>query len=177
MSIFIDELSVEYVNSVLQYGALVDEMINKLEQKGRELADKLNTLENLEGASEIKGDLAILLKCPMVPVLNKIKEANEELVGEAVLPDFYPEIVAEYIKMHPDDAAILHPLCIAHQHIRKTFAQRHGLDIQQVACRSDSTGKVVYSKKGLKAAGMSEKQAFQEIGDKACIFLCKKRNL
>jgi len=175
MSKLVDELNPQYVNSVLQYGAKVEEMILKLEKKGEDLAKTLKDLEELEGASEIKGELHILLKCPMVPVLSSIKKANAEFTGEEALPDFYPQLLKEYIEKHPDDSAILHPLCIAHQHIRKSFGDKQGLNIQQVACRSGSTGKVVYSKKGLTAAGMSEEQAYKEIGENACLFICKKK--
>ncbi|MBU1999358.1 MAG: hypothetical protein ABIG46_00600 [Candidatus Omnitrophota bacterium] len=175
MSKLTEELAPQYVNSVLQYGADVVEMINKLQKKGEAFSETINSLDELEGAFEIKGTLRILLKCPMVVVLEAIKKANAELTGEEVLPDFYPKLVEEYIKKHPDEGAILHPLCIAHQQIRKAFGQKQGLEIQQIACRSGSTGKVVFSDKGLKEAGMTEEEARKAIGENACLYLCKRK--
>ena len=174
MSKLSEVLTREYVNSILQYGVTIGEMIEKLEQKGEELTKSIKSLEDLEGKSESKGDKNFLIACPMTKVLGEIKKANAELTGVEELPDFYPEIVKEYIKEHPDDAAILHPLCIVHQHIRNSFGKKQGLVLQQIACRSLATGKVVYSKKGIKEAATDEKQVDSEIANFACLYLCKK---
>jgi hypothetical protein len=174
MIYIIEALNPKYINSVLQYGAKIEDMIKQLEQKGNDLAETVKTLKELEGVSLIKGGLHILVKCPMVPVLESVKKANAEFTGEPSLPDFYPQLVEAYINKHPFDAGVLHPLCIAHQQIRKAFGAKHGLEIQQIACRSDS-GEVVYSQQGLKAAGLTEAQACKEIGENACLFICKNK--
>jgi hypothetical protein len=167
-------LSLDYVNSVLQYGVGIDKMITKLEEKGHQLAQTLKSLEELEGEAEVKDKLRILKKCPMVAVLDAVKKINATLIGEENLPDFYPLIVEQYSKKHSDDCAILHPLCIAHQHIRRAFGEKHQLKIQQIACRSDSTGRVVFSKKGLGEAGLTQGEANQIISQNACLYICEK---
>ncbi|MBU2222319.1 MAG: hypothetical protein KJ722_06835, partial [Candidatus Omnitrophica bacterium] len=165
-----DELNLEYVKGLLQYGVDINEMVVKLEEKGRQLAQNIESLEELEGEVEVEGELCVLKQCPMVSVLNAVKKANAELTGEENLPDFYPQIVKDYIENHPEEGAILHPLCIVHQRIRKAFGEKHGFEIQQIACRSGSTGKVVYSKKGLEKAKMNEEEVSKAIGQGACLY-------
>lgn len=175
MSRITEELTAEYVNSILQYGREISDMVKDVETKGRQIAETINTLEELEGRSDIEDRLYILKECPMVPVLDSVKKVNAQLIGEEILPDFYPKIVEEYIAERPDDCAILHPLCIAHQVIRKTFGDSHGLKVQQIACRSGSTGKVVFSEKGLTEASMTEEEAKEKLADNACLYLVDKK--
>lgn len=170
MSRITAELSPEFVNGVLQDGVEIPAMIATLQEKGWELSRMISTLEELEGPSEVDGDLRILISCPMVPVLKEIKKANAAQTGAEALPDFYPQIVAEYTARHPEDAAILHPLCIAHQQIRKAFGERSGLEIQQIACRSAETGKVVHSRTGLSKISRSEEEATRMLDTRACIY-------
>ena len=174
MSRITEELTPEYVNSILQYGADIAGMIMTLKEKGWELSMLIESLEELEGESEIDGGLRILMKCPMVPVLKAIKSANAFLTGEEKLPDFYPAIVSEYVETYPDDAAILHPLCIVHQQIRKAFGEKGGIEIQQIACRSGETGKVVHSRRGLERTGKNEEDATELLGERACLYACGK---
>ena len=165
-----EHINIEYVKEFLQYGEKIAKMVATLETKGKALATEIGTLEELEGKSERKGDKCILKKCPMVPVLEEIKKANEDLTGVRALPNFYAQIVEEYVNLHSGEESILHPLCIAHQVIRKTFAKLKGMHIQQIACRSGESGKVVYSKNGLEKGGLSEEQALEMLGDNACLY-------
>ena len=173
MSKLVDEITVDYLKEFLQYGEKADKMEKTLETKGKALATEIEFLEELEGEATDAENLKALLDCPMTNVLKEIKKVNEELTGENAFPDFYKDIVDEYKKKYPDDAAILHPLCIVHQSIRKTFGKIHGQEIQQVACRAMATGDVVYSKKGLGANGISEEKAKEMLEGKACLYHVK----
>jgi hypothetical protein len=165
-----EELNLDYVHEVLKYGRRIKDMIGDLERKGAELAKEVTSLEELEGKAEVQGENVILLACPMVPVLNELKKEHKELLGIEKLPAYFPDIVDMYISMNPNSAAILHPLCIAHQHIRKEFGKAHGAEIEQIACRSGATGEVVYAKAGLDKAKMTEDDAKKLLGERACLY-------
>lgn len=64
-----DEITLEYLKDFLQYGEKIEKMEEILETKGKALATEIQSLEELEGESEREGDLHLLMKCPMVPVL------------------------------------------------------------------------------------------------------------
>ena len=71
--------------------------------------------------------------------------------------------------------AVLHPLCIIHQTIREEFASRisKGKGILHtiiVACRSSKTGRVVFSKWGLKTANIKREEILRWIEGFACAF-------
>lgn len=93
------------------------------------------------------------------------------MTGIRALPGFYPEIVKEYIDKHPGEGSILHPLCIVHQIIRRTFGRLNGMEIQQIACQSATTGNVVYSKNGLEKSGLTEEEAKELLNEYACLYL------
>ncbi|MFQ6118530.1 MAG: hypothetical protein ACE5KE_01445 [Methanosarcinales archaeon] len=113
----------------------------------------------------------------MVPVLNQVMQK----LGEK-LPEYFNKVVEEYIRLNPDDAAIIHPLCIAHQRIRELIisnlkiGETHPLNFYQLSCRSTlrqgGTGKNVYSERGLKKTGMSREDVdpFLTPEDNACIY-------
>ncbi len=178
-----DEITIEYLKDILQYGEKIENMESVLEKKGKTIATQVSTLAELEGESFEKDGFRVLKECPMVPVLKQIKEANEELTGINAFPGFYADIVKEYIEKNPGEGAILHPLCIVHQIIRKTYGILNGKHIQQVACRSMETGKVVYSETGMEKGGLTEEEAdelIQEESDEqinlyACLYLLNEK--
>lgn len=165
------EITIEFAKLVLQYGKKIEEIEKELEKKGTELGTQIKDLEDLEGQSVKNGDCSILINCPMTKLLKEIKQTNEELTGINELPLFYKEVIANYIKLHPGEEAILHPLCIVHQIIRKNIGKVNNLAIQQVACRSMETGKVVIAKNGIKKCQFLEKDVTHLLAQNACLYL------
>lgn len=130
----------------------------------------LSSLTRLEGEGIRYGEIIILKECPMVPVFELFKDGSD-------FPDYWKHIPEEYMKVFKNEA-ILHPLCIIHQRFRDELASRikKGNSVVHsvaVACRSTSSGKVVYSKFGLRMAGLEEKAIGLLIDGRACAFLVK----
>lgn len=165
--------NVEFIHSVLTDGADVDRVIETLVLKADAEADSVGSLEELEGSSVQDGDVRVLEKCPMVPTLNTIKKDNLAETGKEELPGFYGEIVQRYAQQHPDEAAVLHPLCIVHQAMRDIIGSRKGHLTRQIACRSGATGKVVFANNGLSLANLTEDQAKEKIDGYACMYITK----
>jgi len=161
-----------------------------LKELGRKIAEELYTqqyrsldefyeaydkgadpMQTLEGKGSRKGDLIILDDCPVAglhdPAIELFKEAGK-------FPPEWEAIVDEYKQVFKNDA-ILHPLCIVHQRIREELAKKipkgkSFVHATEVACRSMSTGKVVYSEWGLQLSGESREQIEKLIDKKACIY-------
>lgn len=130
----------------------------------------LSPLIKLEGEGVRYGEVIILKDCPMVPVFKIFKN------GEG-FPEYWERVPEQYMTNFKNEA-ILHPLCIIHQKFRDELASRikkgnsmvHSV---AVACRSTTSGKIVYSEFGLQMAGM-EKEAINIIIDgRACAFVVK----
>ncbi|MFQ6056108.1 MAG: hypothetical protein ACE5J3_09025 [Methanosarcinales archaeon] len=166
--------NLDFISSVLQEGEDIDNIIETLVLKADEEAENVKELEELEGKSIKDGNLRILKECPMMPVLAIIKKENLAETGKEELPVFYGEIVKKYIEHHPDEAAVLHPLCIVHQAMRDIIGSQKGHLTRQVACRSCDTGKVVFAKNGLSLANLTEEQAKDKIEGYACMYIQKE---
>ncbi len=160
-----DKLSADFVMEILKEGLDVNNLINVLENTGFELAGEVKSLEELEGESVKDGDVYILKSCPMSNVIEEIKRRNN-----GSFPEYFRNIVDVYLKRSQRRRAILHPLCIVHQIIRKTFGQEKGMYFQQVACRSIKTGEVVFDDDGIVMSGLSEEEIKEMIKDSACIY-------
>lgn len=165
--------SVEFVHSVLREGADIDQIIEALVLKAEEEAGKVESLEELEGESIYDGDLRMLQKCPMVPLLNSIKKEELARTGKEALPGFYRDIVERAIEQNPGEGSLLHPLCIVHQAMRDIISSQKGSITRQIACRSADTGKVVFARNGLLLAGLTEDQARDQLDGLACLYITK----
>lgn len=166
--------NLDYIHSVIREGEDIDTIVESLVLKADEEAPNVESLEELEGEAVHDGDLRILEKCPMKPVLDDIKKENLAKTGKEELPAFFQEIVDRFIKQHPNEGSLLHPLCIVHQAMRDIIGSKEGYINRQVTCRSSDTGKVVFAKNGLSLANLTEDEARAKIEGKACIYLQKK---
>lgn len=127
-------------------------------------------LIKLEGEGERYGDIIILKNCPMSPLFEDFKEGAD-------FPEYWKSVPDQYMTTFKNEA-ILHPLCIVHQRFRDELASKipkgetvvHSI---AVACRSMSSGKVVYSKFGIQLCGRTEEDIKKLIEGKACAFLVK----
>jgi len=128
-------------------------------------------MQSLEGKGSRKGDLVILEDCPVAglhdPAIELFKKGDK-------FPPEWDAIVEEYKQVFKNDA-ILHPLCIVHQRIREELAKKIPkgntfVHATEVACRSMSTGKVVYSDWGLQLSGETKEEIEKLIDKKACIY-------
>jgi len=161
-----------------------------LKELGRQIAEELYTeqyksleefyeaydkgkdpMQDLEGKGMRKGDLVILEDCPVAglrdPAIDLFKQAGR-------FPPEWEAIVDEYKQVFKNDA-ILHPLCIVHQRIREELAKKipkgkSFVHATEVACRSMSTGKVVYSDWGIQLSGETKEEIEKLIDNKACIY-------
>ncbi len=158
-------ITVEYINGVFKEGRPVEEIIGDLENRGFELGQIVDDLDGFEGESIVKESLRILKTCPMTGLLNELKRLNN---GE--LPQYFKDVVNQYKTRYPRRAGILHPLCIVHQIVRKTFGMNKDKYFEQIACRSASSGEVVFCEDGLVMAGLSEDEARSLIANYACLY-------
>ncbi len=165
MAGFAELIDINWLMSILDGEKSIEEILKALEEKGFELGQEIDSVEALEGKVIHEGDLRILPHCPMSPLLDKIKELHG-----GRLPESFPKIVEAYRQRHPQAAAVLHPLCIVHQTIRKTFGMAHDEYFEEVACRSESSGEVAVSEQGLVMSGLSEEQAKEIVRDAACLY-------
>lgn len=101
----------------------------------------------------------------MSSVMGEIKKRNG-----GKIPDYFTKIVDSYLSRSQRRRAILHPLCIVHQIIRKTFGQEKGMYFQQIACRSTTTGEIVFDDDGIVMSGLSEEKIKEMIKDSACMY-------
>lgn len=165
MAGFSELIDIDWLMGVLDEQKPIEEIIGVLEEKGFELGQQIDSIEALEGEVIHKGDLRILPLCPMTPLLKAIMERYR-----GKLPDSFHRIVESYRERHPQQAAVLHPLCIVHQTIRKTFGMAHDEYFEEVACRSLSSAEVVISEQGLVMSGLTEDEAREIIKDAACLY-------
>ncbi len=127
-------------------------------------------LIKLEGEGVRYGEVIILKDCPMVTVFDLFKNGNG-------FPEYWKKMPEEYMT-HFKNEAILHPLCIIHQRFRDELASRikKGNSVVHsiaVACRSTSSGKIVYSEFGLQIANMEKEALELIINGRACAFVVK----
>ena len=151
-------------NAVFKEGRPVEEIIAELENRGFELGEQVEDLEKFEGESIIKDGLHILKVCPMAGLLSELKRLNN-----GKLPEHFEEVVRRYKTKYPRRAGILHPLCIVHQIVRKTFGMNKDRYFEQIACRS-ATGEVVFCEDGLVMSGLTEDEARSLINGYACLY-------
>lgn len=157
-------ITLTFVNEIFRQGRPVEEIISDFETKGFEMGELVDDLEKFEGESIIKDSLRILKACPMAPLLAEIKRLNN-----GILPEHFDDVVNQYKTRYPRRAGILHPLCIVHQIVRKTFGMKKDLYFEQIACRSAS-GEVVFCEDGLVMSGLSEQEARELISGYACLY-------
>lgn len=165
--------NLEFIEKVLQENIDVDKLIEQLVLKAHEAAPTVESLEKLEGKSIKKGNIVLLKHCPMIKIIQTIKEKNFKKTGKKDFPAFYKKIIQKYTEKYPDDAAILHPFCIVHQAIREIICASKNILARQIACR-DSSGKVATSKKGLKLASLTEDEVKDMIKEYACAYFTKR---
>jgi len=154
----------ETVQKIFNRGRGVEEIIEELERIGFELGEKVEDLVDFEGESIIKDSLRILKVCPMVGLLAELKKLNN-----GRLPAHFEDVVAQYKVRYPRMAGILHPLCIVHQIVRKTFGMKKEVYFEQIACRG-AGGEVVFCEDGLVMSGLSEDDAKNLIEGNACLY-------
>lgn len=152
-----DELGIKDYDSIQQ---LFEE-----HEKGKDPFDKL------EGQADRDGNLLVLKNCPMTKMLG-------EVMVDGKLPEFYQKIVDKYKEIYKTKGAILHPFCIVHQVIRATVGERikvggKQLKVYQVACRSMSSGKIVYATEGMNRVELSKEDIDKKIEGKACMYIIK----
>lgn len=130
----------------------------------------LSPLIKLEGEGVRYGEVIILKDCPMVPVFGIFKNGDG-------FPEYWKLVPEQYMTNFKNEA-ILHPLCIIHQKFRDELTSRikKGNSVVHsvaVACRSTTSGKIVYSEFGLQMAGMEKEAINLIINGRACAFLVK----
>jgi len=169
---------------------LILAIIHDLQQKAKEIADELGLEEledigwlftefdegkspfnKLEGQAERDENLIILKQCPMSKLLSEVSVDGK-------LPDYYKTIVDKYIQIYKNKGAILHPFCIVHQVIRAHVGDHikvggKSLKVYQVACRSMTSGKVVYANEGMSKVDMTKEEVDAKLEGKACMYLLK----
>lgn len=124
-------------------------------------------LIQLEGEGIRHDDIIILKDCPMSPLFEDFKEGAD-------FPDYWKTVPEQYMETFKNEA-LLHPLCIVHQRCRDELAAKvpkgksfvHSIAI---ACRSMSSGKIVYSSSGLHLSGRTEDEIQRLIDGMACAF-------
>jgi len=166
MALLVDEITADYVTSVITDDVSVPGLLEILEAKGGELGKRVGSMEELEGSSRQEGDLLFILeKCPMSSAIDEIKKRNG---GE--LPNHFDRVVEAFKKKYPGRGAILHPLCIIHQVVRTTFGMEQGLYFEEVACRSADSGEIAFAKDGLVMSELSEEEARRLVEGSACLY-------
>lgn len=165
MAILADEITADYVMSLITEDVSVSDLLETLEAKGNELGKRIKSMEELEGRSRQEGNLSILEACPMSSAIAEIEKRNG---GE--LPRHFGRVVDAFKKKHPGRGAILHPLCIIHQVVRTRFGMEHGQYFEEVACRSAGSGEIVFAKDGLVMSELIEEEARRLIANAACLY-------
>lgn len=165
MALLVDEITADYVMSVITEDVSVSALLETLEAKGGELGKRVGSMGELEGSSRQEGNLFILGTCPMASAIDEIKRRNG---GE--LPKHFGRVVEAFKEKYPGRGAILHPLCIIHQVVRTTFGMEHGLYFEEVACRSAGSGEIAFAKDGLVMSELSEEEASRLIDGSACLY-------
>ncbi len=124
-------------------------------------------ISKLEGEGVVQDELLFLRSCPMAPLFSDYKVDGD-------FPEYWKSMPREFMGTMKNEA-VLHPLCIVHQSFRDELAKKipkgasfvHSI---AVACRSGSSGQVVFNDFGLRIANRSREQIAQEIDGLACAF-------
>jgi ASC-1-like (ASCH) protein len=170
---------------------LISAIIYDLQEMGNKIAEELDirdyeTLEEflaeqdrgrspfdvLEGKADRKSNVYVLPGCPMVKLVESLKDEKGKL------PKFYLKIGDRYKEMYKTKGAILHPFCIVHQVIRaligeKTKVRGQQLKVYQVACRALKSGKTAYATEGMDRIGLDKEDVDRMIDGNACMYLVK----
>ena len=173
------EITVEFIDSLKGAEENIGKITAQLEDKGKELSQSLAHIEELEGAGQTRDDVHILMKCPLLPVLREIKMMNAgSCPEEEEFPEYLRQIRDAYLRRFPG-AAILHPLCIVHQHIRKAFLEESGVATEDIACRNAETGEVAISTaKSLRSRSVKTEKTIEDLTYTAhfsCVYRCSKK--
>jgi hypothetical protein len=191
MSMLENKLNKKWAEKVIsEDNKLILAIIHDLQEKGREIAGELGEKEyesmewlfedhekgkdpfdKLEGKAERDGNVMVLKSCPMSKLLG-------EVMVDGKLPEFYQRIVDKYKEIYKTKGAILHPFCIVHQVIRAMVGEHikiggKKLKVYQIACRSMTSGKIVYASEGMNRVSMSKVDIDKKIEGKACMYLIK----
>lgn len=191
MSLLERRLTRKWADGVIRENSrLISAIIYDLQEKGKEIAAELKLkdygsleefledqdngktpFDKLEGKSERDGNVLILNNCPMTALLNSV-------MVDGKLPEFYQNIVDKYKAIYKTKGAILHPFCIVHQVIRATVGEHlkiagKPMHVYQVACRSMSSGRVVYATEGTGKVGMEKEEIDKKLEGKACMYMVK----
>lgn len=127
-------------------------------------------LIKFEGEGVRYGDIIVLKDCPMSPLFEDFKEGSD-------FPEYWKSLPDQYMTTFKNEA-ILHPLCTIHQISRDELTAKipkgkSFVHSRIVACRSMSSGKVVYSKFGIQLCGRTEEDIKKIIEGMACAFHVK----
>lgn len=191
MSLLEKKLTKKWAEEVItENNRLVIAIIHDLQEMGKQIAEELeikeydslerfldehdkgkSPLDMLEGKTDREGNLFVLKECPMTKLLASVMVDGKE-------PEFYKKIVDKYLEIYRTKGAILHPFCIVHQVIRATVGDHvkikgKPMKVYPVACRSTSTGKIVYATEGTSRVELEKAEVDKKIDKKACMFLIK----
>ena len=191
MTLLDKRLSKKWADVVLtEDNRLILAIIHDLQEMGKSIASELelkdyenleqftedhdrgkSPFDVLEGRADREGNLLVLKDCPMARLLSSV-------MVDGKLPAFYQKIVDKYLDVYKTKGAILHPFCIVHQVIRATVGEHvkvkgRPMKVYQVACRSMTSGKVVYATEGMSRAGLETDDIDKKIQGKACMYLIK----
>jgi ASC-1-like (ASCH) protein len=191
MSLLEKRLTKKWADEVItENNRLVIAIIHDLQEMGKQITAELelkdyeklewfldehdhgnSPFDSLEGKADREGSLFVLKDCPMTKLLNAVMVNGK-------LPEFYQKIVDKYLEIYKTKGAILHPFCIVHQVIRATVGEHikingKPLKVYQVACRSMSSGKIVYATEGTSRVEMEKPEIDKKIDKKACMYLIK----
>jgi len=191
MSLLEKRLTKKWADEVItENNRLVIAIIHDLQEMGKQIAAELelkdyegmelffeehdkgkSPFDALEGKADREGNLLVLKECPMTKMLSAV-------MVDGKLPLFYQKIVDKYLEIYKTKGAILHPFCIVHQVIRATVGEHikvkgKPVKVYQVACRSMTSGKIVYATEGTSRVEMEKKDIDKKIDKKACMYLIK----
>jgi len=192
MSLLEKRLTKKWADELLtEENRLILAIIHDLQENGKQIAAELglksyedfdhfldehdrgySPFDVLEGKAERDGSVFVLKECPMTRMLKAV-------MVDGKLPAFYQQIVDKYLEVYKTKGAILHPFCIVHQVIRATVGEHvkvggKSLRVYQIACRSMTSGKVVYATEGTSRIEDDKDEIDRKISGKACMYLIKK---
>jgi len=191
MSLIEKKLTKRWAEEVINENSrLILAIIHDLQEAGKNIASELDLkdyeniekfleehdkgkspLDTLEGQADRDGNILILKNCPMTKLLS-------DVMKDGRLPDFYQQIVDKYLDIYKTKGAILHPFCIVHQVIRSIVGEHikvggKPIKVYQIACRSMSSGKVVFATEGTSRVELDKDQIVKKIEGKACMYIIK----
>jgi len=191
MSLLEKKLTKKWADEVISAdNQLILAIIHDLQETAKSIADELGIKDyesievlfeehekgkdpfvKLEGQADREGNLMVLKNCPMTKILN-------DVMVDGKLPGHYQKIVDKYKDIYKTKGAILHPFCIVHQVIRAAIGEHikinsKKLTVYQVACRSMSSGKIVYATEGMNRVTMDKADIDKKLEGKACMYIIK----